>query len=52
MMDNDIKQIIMCHIQSLLAVMEESNDLETRDRLDEQITQLIKDLNLTREKDM
>ena len=51
-MDNDTKQIIMGHIQSLLAVMEESNDPETRDRLDEQITDLMRDLNLTWEKDM
>lgn len=51
-MDNDTKQIIMAHIHSLLSVMEESNDSETRDRLDEQITDLMKDLNLTWEKDM
>lgn len=51
-MDNDTKQIIMGHIQSLLAVMEESNDPETRDRLDEQITDLMSDLGLTWEKDM
>lgn len=51
-MDNDTKQIIIGHIQSLLAVMEESNDPETRDRLDEQITDLMRDLNLTWKKDM
>lgn len=51
-MDNDTKQIIMAHIHSLLSVMEESNDPETRDRLDEQITDLMRDLNLTWEKDM
>ncbi|MCE5030068.1 hypothetical protein KJB99_10230 [Staphylococcus epidermidis] len=51
-MDNDTKQIIIGHIQSLLAVMEESNDPESRDRLDEQITDLMRDLNLTWKKDM
>lgn len=51
-MDNNTKQIIMAHIHSLLTTMEETADQETRDRLDEQITDLMKDLNLTWEKDM
>lgn len=51
-MDNDTKEIIIGHIYSLLSVMEESNDPDTRDRLDEQITDLMRDLNLTWEKDM
>lgn len=46
-MDNDTKQIIMGHIQSLIAIMEETTDQETKNRLDEQITDLMKDLNLT-----
>lgn len=51
-MDNDTKQIITGHIQSLIAIMEETSDPDTKDRLDEQITDLMKDLNLTWEKDM
>lgn len=51
-MDNITKQIIMGHIQSLIAVMEETSDTDTKDRLDEQITVLMKGLNLTWEKDM
>lgn len=32
---------------SLLEIMEESNDPATRDRLDEQIQEVMKELNLT-----
>lgn len=51
-MNNDTKQIITAYIYSLITIMEETADQETRDRLDEQITDLMKDLNLTWEKDM
>ena len=51
-MDNNTKQIIMAHIHSLIETMEETSDQETKDRLDEHITDLMKDLKLTWEKDM
>lgn len=41
------KEVIISHIQSLTTIMEETSDQETKDRLDEQITDLMKDLNLT-----
>lgn len=41
------KTIVVGLILSLMSIMEETTDTETKDRLDEQINQLMKDLNLT-----
>ena len=46
-MNNDTKQIITAYIYSLITIMEETTDQETKNRLDKQITDLMKDLNLT-----
>lgn len=41
------KTIISGLLLSLLEIMEESNDPATRDRLDEEIKEVMKELNLT-----
>lgn len=46
-MDKKEKSIIEGSLISLIGIMEETDDLSTKERLDEQITQLMKDLNLT-----
>ncbi|MDW4049140.1 hypothetical protein QI228_01230 [Staphylococcus saprophyticus] len=46
-MDKREKIIIMGLLTSLIGIMEETDDPSTNERLDEQITQLMKDLNLT-----
>lgn len=46
-MDKKEKSIIEGLLTSLIGIMEETDDLSTKERLDEQITQLMKDLNLT-----
>lgn len=46
-MDKREKESIIGLIVSLLAIMEETTDDSTKDRIDEQINQIMKDLNLT-----
>lgn len=46
-MDKREKIIIVGLLTSLIGIMEETDDPSTKERLDEQITQLMKDLNLT-----
>ncbi|MBM2657544.1 hypothetical protein [Staphylococcus pseudoxylosus] len=46
-MNNKEKQKIMEHLTDLLPIMEETTDKETKDRIDEKITELMNDLNLT-----
>ncbi|WP_239724528.1 hypothetical protein [Mammaliicoccus sp. A-M4] len=46
-MDKREKESIIGLIVSLIAIMEETTDDSTKDRIDEQIHQIMKDLNLT-----
>ncbi|WP_176723009.1 hypothetical protein [Staphylococcus equorum] len=46
-MDKKEKSIIEGLLTSLTDIMEETDDPSTKERLDEQITQLMNDLNLT-----
>lgn len=46
-MDKREKSIIEGLLTSLIGIMEETDDPSTKERLDEQITQLMKDLNIT-----
>lgn len=46
-MDKREKESIIGLIVSLLAIMEETSDASTKSRIDEQINQIMKDLNLT-----
>lgn len=46
-MDKREKESIIGLIVSLIAIMEETTDDSTKDRIDEQINQIMKDLNLT-----
>lgn len=46
-MDNQSREIIIGHVLSLIEIMENTSDQTTKDRLDEQITDLMKGLNLT-----
>ena len=46
-MDKREKESIIGLIVTLIAIMEETTDDSTKDRIDEQINQIMKDLNLT-----
>ena len=46
-MDKREKESIIGLVVSLIAIMEETTDDSTKDRIDEQINQIMKDLNLT-----
>ena len=46
-MDKHEQEIVTGLIVSLIAIMEETTDSSTKDRIDEQINQLMTDLNLT-----
>lgn len=51
-MDNQSREIIIGHVLSLIEIMENTSDKTTKDRLDRQINQLMKDFNLTWKDDM